>query len=137
MTPLTPSQARHAYDLAHYGDASSDARLAALEDLRAAEEAVETIDQRCFRLGLRAAEKDAEAERHMAAAADAAGRAAGRRLRWGNDALVASFDREELACTTLAADAMAEAERLRSQCAALRRAQRYADDVVGMLEAAE
>lgn len=81
----------------------------------------ESLDERAFRLGLKAADLDAIAERHMDAAADAAGRAAGRRLRGWDDNLAASFDRECTSCTELALEASAEAERLRSQAAAIRR----------------
>lgn len=94
----------------------------------------ETIDQRCFRLGLRAADKDAEAERHWKAEADAAGMAARRRLKWGADDTTAIiFDHKANACRVCALDAEAEAARLRSQAASLRRAQRYADGVIGSL----
>jgi hypothetical protein len=99
-----------------------DIYRAAVAERSRQRQATETLDERCFRLGLMASDKDAEAERHMAGAADAAGRAAGRRARWGNDEYARSFDREEWACTKLAVDAMAEAERLRSQAAALRKA---------------
>lgn len=91
------------------------------ELLRLKSEAAETMDERAFRLGLRAADLDAIAERHMDAAADAAGRAAGRRLRGWDDNLAVSFDRECQSCTELALEASAEAERLRSQAGAIRR----------------
>jgi hypothetical protein len=131
------AQLAHDACVAPWGAPVHDIYRAALAERSRQRQATETLDERCFRLGLMAADKDAEAERHMAGAADAAGRAAGRRARWGNDEYARSFDREELACTKLAADAMAEAERLRSQAAALRRAQAYAADVVASLEAAE
>jgi hypothetical protein len=123
------TRTREAFLDALFGYAEPDVVLAAGRAYGAAKEATESTDERCFRLGLMAADKDAEAERHMAAAADAAGLAAGRRLRWGEDAVTRSYDREELACTKLAADAMAEAERLRSQASSLRRAQ----EVVGVI----
>lgn len=117
------SQAREAYESALFGHADSDVTLALGRAYAEATQAAESIDERCLRLGVMAMDKDAETERHMAAAADAAGLAAGRRLRGNDDAMARSYDREELACTKLAAEAMAEAERLRSQAAALRRAQ--------------
>lgn len=101
------------------------------------EEAAESIDERCFRLGLKAADKDAEAGRHWFAEADAAGRAAFRRLSGNDDAYAASFDREAAFCREEALKASAEADRLRSQVASLRRAQSFADQVVSSLNAAE
>lgn len=119
-------RARDEYRGAEVSGASDEVRDRLMTAWREAVHAAETIDERCLRLGIAAMDKDAEAERHMAAAADAAGRAAGRRARFGTDALCLSFDREELACTKLAAECMAEAERLRSQANALRRAQGFA-----------
>lgn len=93
--------------------------------------ATETLNERCFRLGLLAAAKDAEAERHWAAEADAAGRAAFERQE-GNRALADSYDRERADCEACALDADAEAERLRSQAAAIRRSQRIAEDFASL-----
>ena len=93
-------------------------------------QATETTDERCFRLGLMAVDKDAEAARHWANEADAAGRATGRRLAGNDDEYAAGYDREVHACKALALDAEAEANRLRSQCASLRKAQRFADEVI-------
>jgi len=112
----------------HYDGGSAEAERDVLRRLSEARQATESTDERCFRLGLRAAEKDMEAERHMAAEAEAAGRAAHRRNR-GETALADSFDREARACLACAQDAMAEAERLRSQASSLRRAQ----EVVGVI----
>ena len=95
-----------------------------------ARQATETTDDRCFRLGLMAVDKDAEAARHWASEADAAGRAAGRRLAGNDDTIAAGYDHEVQACKALALDAEAEANRLRSQCASLRKAQRFADEVI-------
>lgn len=133
MSALTVDQARHNWDLAFYGGASVDAQTAALSDLRRAQEAAETLDERALRLGIAAADKDAECERRMAAEADAAGRAAGRRFYGNDDELAASFDREAASCRKLATEAMDEAVRLRSQAAAIRRSQRFAEDYVAVV----
>lgn len=134
--PNTITAAR-SYDLAIHDGASVSAQDTALRELMGAENRTETLDQRAFRLGLAATDKDAEAERHMTGAADAVGRAAGRRLAGNDDELAASFDREAGHCTKLAMEADDEATRLRSQAAAIRRSQRYADAVLSHLVAAE
>lgn len=115
-------------------DECHDLLREALRVQRAEKEASETLDQRAFRLGLRAADLDAQAERHMAAAADAAGMAAGRRLKGNDDEYARSFDREAKYCTEMATEASAEAARLRSQAASLHRAKSFADAVVSRLE---
>jgi hypothetical protein len=123
MRTLTVEQAYQDWQGAIAQDAPLAVHVALGRDYAAARDATETLDQRAFRLGLRAADKDAEAGRHLAAAADAAGMAAGRRLRWGqDDPTAASLQREADHCTALAEEADAEAYRLRSQAAALRRA---------------
>ncbi len=137
MSPLTVEQAVRSYDLAIRGGASIDAQMAALADLRAAQEAAETLDERALRLGIAAADKDAEASRHWEAEADAAGRAAGRRFHGNDDELAASFDRESAACRRLALEAEAEAARLRSQCAAIRRSHRYASDYLDVVSSVQ
>jgi hypothetical protein len=133
MNALTVQQARRAYDLAIHGGASVDAQIAALRDLRTATEAAETLDERALRLGIAAADKDAEGERHMLGEADAAGRAASRRFHGNDDELARSFDREAAVCLKLADECFAEAERLRSQANAIRRRQRYAAEYVAIV----
>lgn len=138
---MTPAQqagieaAQHALFCAQQDNAGQDALDRCWAELRAARIDAESLDERAFRLGLEAADKDAEAERHLVAAADAAGRAAGRRLRFGEDEMVRSFDREEMACTKLATECMAEAERLRSQVRSIRRSKALADHILGLMTA--
>lgn len=132
-TAANITAARHNWDLAIHGAASAAAQDAARREVMAAEQACETLDERAIRLGIAAADKDAEAERHMAAEADAAGRAAGRRFYGNDDAYAASFDREAASCLKLALEAMAEAERLRSQANAIRRSQRFAEDCAAIV----
>jgi hypothetical protein len=135
---LSPTEALRAYNLARYGGASEDACNAARRDLMAAERAAETIDQRCFRLGLEAVEFDRKAEDALAEAAQDDLVVKVRRERFGaGDDTAVNIARRACASRIQAADATAEAERLRSQASALRRAQAYAPDVVASLEAAE
>ena len=124
-TAIQIQAAEHECDLAYFGGASSETVLAVQRELMALEQAAESTDERCLRLGVKAMDKDAEAERHLLAAADAAGLAAGRRLAGNDDQIARSYDREVAHCTAAALGASAEAERLRSQCAALRRAQEF------------
>lgn len=138
MSPLTPqiADAQRAYDLARGGGASAETVIQAGRELTAAQQAAEGLDERALRLGIAAADKDAEAERHWAAEADAAGRAAGRRFHGNDDDLAASFDREVAACRKLALEAESEAGRLRSQANAIRRSQRYVEDYMAIVSPA-
>lgn len=112
-----------------------EAARKALAEAEAAERPAPSIDERCLKLGIQAADKDAEAERHWAAEADCAGRAAYRRSVGNDDEVARSLDRERASCQRLAEAAQSEASRLRSQAAALRRAQAYAAEVVSSMAA--
>lgn len=134
MPPLTVEATQLSYDLAVRGGACSEAVTQAGRELTAAQQATESLDERAFRLGLAAADLDAESDRHNAAAEDAAGHATFRFNKWGQDDETArSLQREAEACRRLVVKCMEEAVRLRSQAAALQRTQQYRDDYIAIV----
>jgi hypothetical protein len=112
MIPSTNLQtAREAYEDALFSGCDATITIPLGRELaRLEDEADPALKAR--RLRTKAADLEAEGERHMAAEADAAGRAASRRLRGNDDAFAASFDREAANCLALANECFAEASAL-------------------------
>jgi hypothetical protein len=111
--------ANYAYDRRNDTSAMLSELLA--EKTRLAE-AAETLDERAFRLGLKAAGLDVKADQLRAEAAQDDLIVIARRARFGDaDQPALSIEARARATRTLADNFSAEAERLRSQAGALRR----------------
>lgn len=145
---LTVETAQHAYDLAHYGDASSEAQLSALHDLMAAEEAAGPA-VKIKRLRLKASDARAAYQRHMDAYGPEIGLAT-RREAQGETTLAKLAESAAQASLICASECLTQALALEAEAdeiergpfvvlfdgVSARRAQSYADGVVNQLRGA-
>lgn len=132
MANATVAQARKAYDLAAWGEASHATQMAAMADLRAAIQAAETPSERAASLLTEAAQRDDREAYHMEEEASLAGRIAACR-KYGNDEQAAVLDIQRRASERCAEKARDEAAALRSDAADIKRRTDFADAVVSSL----